>query len=170
VIDGLSGLHTIYPNVSYSDMLADAIRGFIEYEGSNLRMYYTVGQKAPGRRKIEGVYSVWRVGYQGQIAGIMTLLPELFVLLALGAVCVYYGVASKVAFLGPFDPSKPVCLIAASASGSSRGRLRLTKELYEFSLGRANTGLIRYDEQDGLVNGDEELEEVLLSHIVVGTK
>lgn len=166
MIDGLSGLHAINPEVSYPDLLADAIRGFIEYEGSNLRMYYTVN-RAPSSHNISGTYTVWRVGYQGHIAGVMTLLPELLIMLAVGVFCISYGAASKIKLLGSFDPSDPACLISAGARGGSKGRLKIPKELSGCYDGKGYTGSIRYDERDGLVNDDKELQEHLLSDIGV---
>lgn len=53
VVDALLGLHAADASIPFPELLAEAIRGFVEYEGTSLRMYYTANH-APGLRSING--------------------------------------------------------------------------------------------------------------------
>lgn len=169
MIDALIGLHAVNTSIAFPDLLAEAIRGFIEYEGTNLRMYYTANQ-APGLKDISGNYTVWRIGYEGHHSALMTILPQLLVVLSLAAFCVYYGMASGSKTVGSFDPTDSTCLITASAIGAARDKLKLPVMRHNISSdSRLGSAEIRYDNVNGLVTVQKDVsndEAVLLTSIV----
>ncbi|KAG9515758.1 hypothetical protein KCU93_g9385, partial [Aureobasidium melanogenum] len=125
VVIALLSLHATNASIPFPELLGEAIRGFIEYEGTNLRMYYTANH-APGLRSINGSYSVWRVGYHGRYTALVTIAPQLFIILLLAGYCVYYGMTSGMQNVGSFDPTNSTCLIAASATGAGNDGLELS--------------------------------------------
>lgn len=125
VVDVLLGVHATNASIPFPELLGEAIRDFIEYEGTNLCMYYTANH-APCLRSINGAYSVWRVGYHGHYTALVTIAPQLFILLLLAGYCVYYGMTSEIQNVGSFDPTNSTCFIAASATGAGNDGVKLS--------------------------------------------
>jgi hypothetical protein len=84
VIDSLTGLNPTDGPFSWTMAIEAAIRGVIEYEGTNLRMYYTANE-APGQRYVHGTYSVARLGYKEQSTSLVLILPCLLFFLTAAA-------------------------------------------------------------------------------------
>jgi hypothetical protein len=113
--------------ISFAYAFELALQGIIEYESSNLRIYYAANS-APGLRSITGNFSVWRVGYDGPpISLISFLLPMIFIL---GMACgyVFLGVRTKRRYVSGFEATNSTCLIVASAAGGAAGYLPLLRD------------------------------------------
>ena len=105
-----------------SQAFAAMIRGMIEYEGTQLRMYYTF-KKAPGLRNAIGVLNTSRLGYSGQQAVLYTLLPVLSILTIFCGAYLILALRTGLPHTDDFNPLDTTCLIAASASGAKKGML-----------------------------------------------
>lgn len=106
------------------------IQGMLEYEATYLRMILsaTLNQTMPlgFNRMYNPVYGTvesWRVGYNGEIAPLATLLPLQAFLLVCAAVIVFTGFKTGVRNVSKFDPTNTTCLIVASAAGGKNGGL-----------------------------------------------
>ncbi|TLD33695.1 hypothetical protein PspLS_00234 [Pyricularia sp. CBS 133598] len=87
---------------SYPAAVEAALKGILEYHGTQLRMYYSAND-APGRSAINGSYQVFRIGYHHtQPTALLMLLPLIV-----------------------FDPTNSTALITAAAKGAAGGRLKL---------------------------------------------
>lgn len=98
------------------------IRGMLEYEGTQLRMYY-ISKNAPGVRNMTGVLNTSRLGYSGQQAILYTLLPVLSILSIVCGAYLILALQTRLPHTDDFDPLDITCLIAASASGAKKGML-----------------------------------------------
>jgi hypothetical protein len=105
-----------------SQAFAAMIRGMIEYEGTQLRMYYT-SKIAPGVRNMTGVLNTSQLGYSGQQAILYTLLPVLSILTIICGAYLILALQTGLPHTDDFDPLDTTCLIAASASGAKKGML-----------------------------------------------
>lgn len=123
MIDSLYDIVLSNPNISFAAAMEASLRGIFEFESSNLRVYYSANQ-APGRRDVNGTYSVWRVGYNGGHVTLAGLLPPLVILLGMALAYIVLGARTKCSTVSPFvDPMNSTWLIAASATGGTLGRL-----------------------------------------------
>ena len=124
-IDALYAAQRISSNpVSMTEAAEAMIRGMVEYEGTQMRMYYSANL-AKGRRNITGNLTTSRVGYTGEVATLYTLIP---VFGSIAVLCtVYFVLALKTGlrYEGDFDPMDTTYLIAASAAAAEKGMLVL---------------------------------------------
>lgn len=123
-------IDTLYDTVltntttTFAAAMEASLTGIIEFEGSNLRLYYAANE-APGRRDVNGTYRVWRVGYGGQAVTLASLLPPLAVVAGMAAAYAALGARTGRADVSALvDPMSSTWLVAASATGAGSGRLR----------------------------------------------
>ncbi|KAF6827195.1 fungal specific transcription factor domain-containing protein [Colletotrichum musicola] len=126
LIDSILSLNTSGDDptsFSYPAAVEGAVRGFIEYEGTNLRMYYTANE-APGRSTVTGNYTVVRVGYSNiqptALAFLLSLLGYVL-LVAVWYTCMRLKTGSLI--VDDFDPTNNIALVAAAAAGGGSGKL-----------------------------------------------
>ncbi|KAF6816375.1 fungal specific transcription factor domain-containing protein [Colletotrichum sojae] len=126
LIDSILGLNTSSDDptgFSYPAAVEAAVRGFIGYEGTNLRMYYTANE-APGRSPVTGNYTVVRVGYSNiQPAAFAFLLSLLGYVLIVAVWYTCMGPKTGSLIVDDFDPTNNIALVAAAAAGGGSGKL-----------------------------------------------
>ncbi|KAI6253302.1 hypothetical protein MCOR27_010724 [Pyricularia oryzae] len=127
-IDSILSLNTSgdgHGTFSYPAALEAALKGIIEYEGTQLRMYYAANE-APGRSDVNGTYQVSRIGYhQTQPTALLILLPLILYVLVVSWWFTWVGLRTGSEINDAFDPTNSTALITAAASGAAGGRLRL---------------------------------------------
>jgi hypothetical protein len=102
------------------------IRGILEYEGTNMRVYYAAND-APGKVAVAGQFTVWCLGYNGQLLAIASILPPFVFILVLGAVFTVMGIRTGMVRVSNFSPTRSTCLIEASAIGGHLRNLNIGK-------------------------------------------
>ncbi|KAF6829252.1 fungal specific transcription factor domain-containing protein [Colletotrichum plurivorum] len=126
LIDSILSLNTSGDDptsFSYPAAVEAAVRGFIEYEGTNLRMYYTANE-APGRSPVTGNYTVVRVGYSNiQPTALAFLLSLLGYVLLVAVWYTCMGLKTGSLIVDDFDPTNNIALVAAAAAGGGSGKL-----------------------------------------------
>ena len=118
MVDSLVGIQVWNNTLEGTGILAEILRGPIEYEGTTLRMTYTA-VNAPGRRNVTGMYHIWRLGYDDKPVTLALLAPCLAFILVLSAYYSWFGLHSGTIIDGPFDPTNSVSLIVAGAAGGA---------------------------------------------------
>lgn len=127
VMDSMFNIRMTNPDLSFMQILESTIRGMIEFQGTNLRIYYAANE-APGRATVSGEYIVQRMGYDGQPLGLVAVLPPLAIILVMASVCIVMGVGTGIRFVHGFEPTNSVALITASAAGGRAGNLQFSNE------------------------------------------
>lgn len=143
------------------------IRGMIEYEATQLRMYYTANY-APGVRSITGNLTTSRVGYSGHIATLYTLVPVFSLISLLCLIYLVLALRTGLQYKGDFDPMDSTCLIAASAAAATKGLLVVGADGgHEGDRKALLSTRMMYEEGQGLVlshrspaRGDTDDEEI----------
>jgi hypothetical protein len=113
-------------DISFTRALELMIRGILEYEGTNMRVYYAAND-APGKAAVAGQFTVWRLGYNGQLIALASILPPFLFILVLGAVFTIMGIRTGMVRVSRFSPTRSTCLIEASAMGGHLGNLNIGK-------------------------------------------
>jgi hypothetical protein len=113
-------------DVSFTRALELMIRGMLEYEGTNMRVYYAAND-APGKTPVAGQITVWRLGYNGQPIALASILPPFIFILVLGAVFTIMGIRTGLVRVSGFTPTRSTCLIEASAIGGQMGNFNVGK-------------------------------------------
>lgn len=135
------------------------MRGFIEYEGTNLRMYYTANE-APGRSPVTGNYTA--VIQPTALAFLLSLLGYVL-LVAVWYTCM--GLKTGGLIVDDFDPTNNIALVAAAATGGGCGKLAFD------AAGGSKPGLmgarVRYEGREGLVIAESDDTSAATSRLPV---
>ncbi|KAF4871698.1 Transcriptional activator protein acu-15 [Colletotrichum siamense] len=125
---------------SYAGAVEAAMRGIIEYEGRNLRIYYAANE-ADGRSTVNGTYEVFRMGYhQTTPTALLIVLPLIVYILVVAWCYTWTGLRTGSSIDDEFNPTNSTALVTAAAAGATNGKLGLD--------GRGGLGL-----NDHLVQG-----------------
>ncbi|KAF9870998.1 hypothetical protein CkaCkLH20_11415 [Colletotrichum karsti] len=110
-------------NFSYPAAVEAALRGIVEYEGTNLRIYYSANEAA-GRSTVNGTYNVLRVGYhQTQPTALLILLPLLLYVVIVAWSYTWVGLRTGLHIEDGFNPTDSTSLVTAAAAGAESGKL-----------------------------------------------
>jgi hypothetical protein len=150
VMDSIFKIQMTDPSLSFAQALESVIRGMIEFEGTNLRIYYAANE-APGRALVTGQYTVQRIGYNGQLLGIIAVLPPLVFILVMASGFIVVGVSTRIRFVHVFEPTNSVSLITASAAGGQAGKLQIANEQISKIDKRVLQAKLRFSHMEGLV-------------------
>ena len=154
VIDSMFNIRMINPDLSFMQILESIIRGMIEFEGANLRVYYAANE-APSRAMIGGEYIVQRMGYDGQPLGLVAVLPPLAIVLVMASVCVVTGVGTVIRFVHGLEPTNSVSLITASTAGGPAGCSQLYNEQGSQIDEEVLQVKLRFSSKEGLIQAQD---------------
>ncbi|KIW70031.1 hypothetical protein PV04_02342 [Phialophora macrospora] len=160
LIDSLYAIILSNQTTTFAQAMEISLRGIIQFEGSNLRVYYG-SNEPPGRHAVQGSYTVWRVGYNGRPVVLISLLPPLVIILVLAVAYVVIGSRTTgTGHVSDFDPINTVCLITAAAVGGASGLLPARNLVGGMTRPRDRKilGGVRlvFDDKDGLIETKQE--------------
>ncbi|KAF4921621.1 Cutinase transcription factor 1 alpha [Colletotrichum viniferum] len=128
LIDSMLSLNTSGDgsgNFSYAGAVEAAMRGIIEYEGTNLRIYYAANE-ADCRSTVNGTYEVFRMGYhQTTPTALLIVLPLIVYILVVAWWYTWTGLRTGSSIDDEFNPTNSTALVTAAAAGASSGKLGL---------------------------------------------
>ncbi|KAF0331895.1 fungal specific transcription factor domain-containing protein [Colletotrichum asianum] len=128
LIDSMLSLNTSGDgsgNFSYAGAVEAAMRGIIEYEGTNLRIYYAANE-ADGRSIVNGTYEVFRMGYhQTTPTALLIVLPLIVYILVVAWWYTWTGLRTGSSIDDEFNPTNSTALVTAAAAGATNGKLGL---------------------------------------------
>ncbi|KAF5503626.1 putative transcriptional regulatory protein [Colletotrichum fructicola] len=128
LIDSMLSLNTSGDgsgNFSYAGAVEAAMRGIIEYEGTNLRIYYAANE-ADGRSTVNGTYEVFRMGYhQTTPTALLIALPLIVYILVVAWWYTWTGLRTGSSIDDEFNPTNSTALVTAAAAGATNGKLGL---------------------------------------------
>ncbi|KAF4488475.1 putative transcriptional regulatory protein [Colletotrichum fructicola Nara gc5] len=128
LIDSMLSLNTSGDgsgNFSYAGAVEAAMRGIIEYEGTNLRIYYAANE-ADGRSTVNGTYEVFRMGYhQTTPTALLIALPLIVYILVVAWWYTWTGLRTGSSIDDEFHPTNSTALVTAAAAGATNGKLGL---------------------------------------------
>lgn len=168
LIDSLYDIVLTNTTITFAAAMEASLTGIIEFEGSNLRMYYAANE-APGRRDVNGTYYIRRFGYNGQPVTLAGLLPPLVIITAMAIMYTILGLRTKCEVISSplVDPMSSTWLVAASAAGGSSGRLRgLQNGITRPRDSRTLAARVGFEKDHGLVNDSSNslgLQEFLVA-------
>ncbi|KAL3291599.1 fungal specific transcription factor domain-containing protein [Colletotrichum asianum] len=128
LIDSMLSLNTSGDgsgNFSYAGAVEAAMRGIIEYEGTNLRIYCAANE-ADGRSIVNGTYEVFRMGYhQTTPTALLIVLPLIVYILVVAWWYTWTGLRTGSSIDDEFNPTNSTALVTAAAAGATNGKLGL---------------------------------------------
>lgn len=168
MIDSLYDIVLTNTTTTFAAAMEVSLKGIIEFEGSHLRLYYSANE-AEGVRDVNGTYSIWRVGYSGQIITLGGLLPPLLIIAGVAIFYVILGARTKCRVISSFvDPMSSTWLVAASATGGTAGRLQgLQNGIMKPHDARILSFRVGFEKEPGLVTHSSQ--SVGLQEFLVGS-
>ncbi|KAK8242957.1 hypothetical protein IWZ00DRAFT_575967 [Phyllosticta capitalensis] len=136
-----------------ADLVETAIRGIYEYLGTQFRILFTA-QGATAKRTVNGNFTSWRVGYDGQKLSLAITLPMLVFILGSAA---YYCISGLSCSHGPSVAWNPMSVTSWITAGAATGAPGTLEELGD-KKGRSSYGgpgaktlKVKYSRESGLI-------------------